>query len=58
MEEKRLEHPEERQDEAGEKEAVSCDAQGFLRLCDHSADCDFLTGDTDKSTHPQRKYTA
>lgn len=50
MEEKRLEHPEERQDEKQEKKnAVSCDAQGFLRLCDHSADCGFLTGDADKS---------
>ena len=52
MEEKRLEHPEEGR-KAGEKEAVSCDAQGFLRLCDHSADCGFLTGDADKSAHPQ-----
>ena len=31
MEEKKLEHPEERQEEkAGEKEAVSCDTQGLF----------------------------
>ena len=51
MEEKRLEHPEERQDEKQEKKKqYPVTRRDFY---DHSADCGFLTGDADKSAHPQ-----
>ena len=45
MEEKKLEHPEERQEEKQEKKKqYPVTRRGFLRLCDYSADCDFLQG--------------
>lgn len=54
MEEKRLEHPEERQDEKQEKKKqYPVTRRDFYGCVIILLNCGFLTGDADKSAHPQ-----